>query len=184
MGTHLRMLRGAAYDVSGLKTQLGTHPEVWNAFRIRTEHPRSPHRETMDVIVRYNPIENYRGDMQAFNAEHVGQWYAVADTLTEAKRLAEAIAADHDAKEMGMVLITRIPAGKQVYPHVDGGWHARHYEKFALQIQGNEHQAFHFEEEELVTRDGDLFWFDNAFPHWVTNNSDEDRMTMIVCIRR
>lgn len=177
---HLRMVKERAFDVSGLQAQLAAHPEIWNMIKLRTEHPRSPHREVSDIWVRYNPLENYHGDMGKFNAEHVSAWYPVAAILTEAKRLAEEVG---DSKKIGAVLITKIPAGCQVYPHADSGWHARYYEKFALQIHGNERQTFHFEGEELITRDGDLFWFDNAHSHWVTNDSDTERVTLIVCTR-
>lgn len=184
MHVHLRMLKERAYDVSALQAQLAAHPQCWDAVRLRTEHLQSPHREVSDIWVRYNPLENYHGDMSRFNAEHVSDWYPVTDVLTEAKRLSSQVAADYGAHALGMVLITKIPAGKQVYPHVDGGWHARHYEKFAVQICGDERQAFHFEGERLLTRDGDLFQFDNAFAHWVKNDSHRDRITLIVCIRR
>lgn len=181
---HLRMLKERAYDVERLQDQLICQPELWDAVRLRTEHPQSPHRETSDIWVRYNTMENYHGDMQRFNAEHRPEWYPVVDRLTEAKQLALEVALDYEALDIGMVLITRIPPGCQVYPHIDGGWHARHFEKFAIQVKGNAEQAFHFKDEDLITRDGDLFWFDNAYPHWVTNPSAEDRITLIVCLRR
>ncbi len=87
------------------------------------------------------------------------------------------------AKEIGGVLVTRIPAGKQVYPHKDFGWHAEHYEKYAVQIRGNRNQKFCFEDSELVTESGDLFTFVNQHGHWVTNPSDEPRITLICCLR-
>lgn len=181
---HLRMLKEHAYDVSRLQDQLTCQPQLWDTIRHRTEHPQSPHREVSDIWVRYNPIENYAGDMQAFNAEHNPEWYPVAAQLPEAVRIANELMMQVTGVDLGAVLITKIPAGKQVYPHVDQGWHARRFEKFAVQVKGNAEQAFHFQHEDLVTHDGDLFWFDNAYPHWVTNDSDKDRITLIVCIRR
>lgn len=181
---HLRMLERRAYDVRPLQAQLENHPEVWNTIRLRTEHSRSPHREVDDIWIRYNSLENYQGDLQAFNAEHIGEWYPAAQVITEARRLAEQIAADHASQQLGAVLITRIPGHKQVYPHVDGGWHAGYYDKLALQVCGNEQQTFHVEQEQLVTCDGDLYQFQNEFPHWVLNPSDEARITLITCIRR
>lgn len=180
---HLRMLKERAFDVSRLQDQLTYQPELWNTIRHRTEHAQSPHREVSDIWVRYNPIENYEGDMQAFNAQHTPEWYPVATQLPEAMRIATELQ-QQVMGQLGAVLITKIPAGKQVYPHIDQGWHARHFEKFAVQVKGNSEQAFHFTDEDLVTRDGDLFWFDNAYPHWVTNESSQDRITLIVCIRR
>lgn len=176
----LEMIRRSYADTSLLLEQLN-NPEVWNIHRYRT---KGPHRELSDIWVRYNPIENFTGDMQAFNAEHVSQWYQVAEELPEAKRLSELIAQEFSAKRLGAVLITKIAPGKQCYPHVDQGWHAGFYEKFALQIKGNRQQSFHVEDCMLRTRTGDLFWFDNSHRHWVLNPSDEDRITMIVCLRR
>lgn len=177
----LRMVKQKAFDVSRLQQQLAEHPEVWNTITLRTEHSRSPHREVSDIWIRYNALENFRGDMQQFNDAHVSEWYPVAEVLTEARQLAECVA---DGRDIGAVLITKIPAGKQVYPHVDVGWHARTFEKYGLQIHGNDRQAFHFEGESLITLDGDIFWFNNAYPHWVTNESTSDRVTMIVCTKQ
>lgn len=179
---HLEMVRPGLFDVSKLHEQLQS--VSWDTIRLRTEPPQSPHREVSDIWVRYNPIENYAGDMQTFNAEHEPAWYPVAEQLPAAVGIADALMGMLRGITLGAVLITKIPAGKQVYPHIDGGWHARHFEKFAVQVKGNDRQAFHFKDEDLITHDGDLFWFDNAYPHWVTNDSDEDRITLIVCIRR
>ena len=179
---HIEMLRKAAFDVTELQRQL--HVAPWNSICHRTSHPQSPHREVSDIWVRYNPITNFHGDMQRFNDEHISEWYPIADQLPEAVRISDLLMTEMQGIALGAVLITKIPAWKQVYPHVDRGWHARHFEKFAVQVQGNQHQAFCFEGEQLVTAPGDLFRFDNLFPHWVTNDSDEERVTLIVCIRR
>lgn len=179
---HISLIKKSAFDVTALQDQL--QGIEWNSIKLRSEHPQSPHREVDDIWVRYNPIENYNGDMAAFNGEHEARWYPVAERLPEAKRISDALLADLGGTQLGFVLLTRIAPGKQVYPHVDQGWHARHYEKFCVCVKADEHQAFHFKDEELRTEDGDVFWFDNAYPHWVTNESNQERISMIVCIRR
>lgn len=166
------------YEVEALYQQL--QGNVWNRLRMRTEHPQSPHRELSDIWVRYNDFANYNGDMERFNGPHESVWYPVADELSEAKRLSLELAGN---AELGAVLITKIPAGKQCYPHIDQGWHAQYYEKHAIQIRGHKDQSFHVENESLVTLTGDEFFFNNSRPHWVINDSNEDRITMIVCIR-
>jgi hypothetical protein len=150
---------------------------------LRSENPVSPHREVDDIWVRYNPIENYTGDMQRFNGPHVAHWYPIAEKLPEARRIAEALVEGVGGTQLGFVLITRIKAGKRCYPHIDQGWHARFYDKFCVQVKGNMEQVFNVDGVELRTEDGDLFVFDNSYPHFVTNDSQEDRISMIVCIR-
>lgn len=172
------MLQSGYADTLGLILEL--QGEVWDQFPYRRQAD-SPHRELSDIWVRYNPIENFENGR--FNEEHVSEWYPIVQQIPEAKRLSERIAADYGQK-LGGVLITKIPAHKQCYPHIDRGWHAEAHDKLALQVKGNQAQRFHVEGEELTTLDGDLFTFDNSKLHWVTNLSDEDRITMIVCLRK
>jgi aspartyl/asparaginyl beta-hydroxylase (cupin superfamily) len=85
--------------------------------------------------------------------------------------------------KLGFVLLTRIPPGAQVYPHTDKGWHAVNHQKFCVSVKANKSQAFCFEGEEMRTEAGDVFTFDNSHPHWVTNESDEERISLIICVR-
>lgn len=69
-------------------------------------------------------------------------------------------------------------------PHRDDGWHAQHfYEKYAVQLKGNQQQGFHFEGHTVRAEPGEVYYFDNSKTHWVTNESNEDRMTLIICVR-
>jgi uncharacterized cupin superfamily protein len=178
------MVKAGAFDVKPLQEQLAAHPELWDGITLRKAHPKSPHREVEDIWVRYNPLENYHGDMEAFNGPHVAKWYPVVKQLPAAKDLSLGLMKMLGMSKLGFVLITHLAPGKQVYPHVDGGWHAKYYEKFCIQVKGNQNQAFCFDDGELRASPGDVYWFKNSFPHWVTNNSDQERISMIVCLRR
>jgi hypothetical protein len=171
------------FDVQQLVAQLAAHPELWNDFDLRTNHPQSPHRELDDIFVRYNARENFTGDRHAFNEPHTSVWWPAAEVLPAAVDIANALLLRTRGDELGMVLITRIPAGKTCYPHTDHGWHARHFEKYAVQIASAKGQAFHVENVSLEAKPGECYWFDNARSHWVTNESAEDRITLIACIR-
>jgi hypothetical protein len=87
------------------------------------------------------------------------------------------------ATELAGVLATRIPAGKQIYPHADGGYHAKTFSKYLVCIQANQEQSFCFKEAELRTVTGECFFFDNSHVHWVLNPSKEDRISLIICVR-
>ena len=154
------------------------HPELWNQHNARTKDKSSPHYELDDIWTRFGDTE-YAENGQP----HDSKWYPSADILG-IKPLVYDLFRAVEGVELGGVLITRIPAGKECKPHTDPGWHARRYDKFAVQITSAPGQKFCFEEEELETKPGDVFWFDNQYTHWVTNPTPYDRITMIVCIRK
>lgn len=169
-----------------LLDQLERHPQVWNQIRMRTSHPRSPHREVSDIWVRYNALDNLVEGMSidAFNGPHESMWYPVLEHLPAAKELAENLGQKLGATALGGILITRLSPGCQVYPHIDRGWHAETYEKAAIQLKGCADQAFCFQDGELSAEDGESYWFHNTVPHWVRNDSDRERITLIVTFRR
>lgn len=172
------------YSVIEAQRELDEHPEIWNEHKWRTSSSCSPHREVDDIWVRYNRLENLAAGVAAFNGPHVSEWYPVAEKLPSIVALSHRAMIDHGYASMGGVLITRVRAGKQVYPHADQGWHATHYEKLCVHLKGNGAQRFCFDDCEIATNEGDVFWFDNSFTHWVRNDTPQDRVSLIVCVRR
>lgn len=162
--------------VSHIHWALQEHPELWNQNPGRTESPDSPHHGLDDIWARF-AAPGVDG-----SNPHDAVWYPSADVLG-VKHLCHDIMAAVKGTRLGGVLITRIPAGGRVKPHTDPGWHARFYEKFAVQITSAPGQKFCFEGEELETKPGDLYWFDNSNLHWVENQTEYERITMIVCVR-
>lgn len=179
---HIGMLEGK-FDVSFLRDELRNHPEVWNEIPYRTRFDKSPHREVDDVWVRYRALEEWDGGAH-FNDSHQSVWYPVTQKIPSARFLAMELCARLEGERLGGVLITRIPPHKQVYPHVDSGWHAHYYDKFVIQIASAPGQEFCFAEGGLESSPGDCYWFDNSVSHWVTNPTSEERISLIVCIRR
>lgn len=172
---HIRKI-DEGIDIAPLRAALEAHPELWNQNTARTAHPQSPHRELSDIWARF-AAPGVDGA-----APHESVWYPAADLLP-IREIAYPLMARVHGDQLGGVLITKIPAGKSCKPHSDPGWHARWYEKFAVQVQADPRQEFCFDNEALVTAPGDLFWFDNAHVHWVTNPTEFDRITAIFCIR-
>jgi hypothetical protein len=166
-------------EVAPLQAALAAHPKLWNEHTSRTADPTSPHHGCDDIWVRFAGQPGESGAQQ-----HESIWYPSADQLGVVP-MVEALYMRCSGKRLGGVLITRIPAGRQVQPHIDHGWHARAYEKFAVQVHAAPGQRFCFDDgEELETVPGDVFWFDNAYTHWVLNPTAHDRVTMICCIKR
>lgn len=173
----------SGFDVSEALKQIEAHPEVWNTHRQRTEMYGTPHNGVSDIWIRYRPWEQYAGDWAAFHDEHVSEWYPVIHKLPAVWSLVRKVKRHVGAETLGGVLITKVPPGGRVEPHIDGGWHASHYDKYAVQLQGNQDQRFWFEDCELRPEPGDLYTFDNSKLHAVYNDSDSDRMTLIICLK-
>lgn len=170
-------LIGEGAPVGALQWALRLHPELWDRDTARTAPPESPHHGLSDIWVRWAEpgVDGSK--------PHRSVWWPAADVLP-VRDLVTSLVRAVGGESLGGVLITRIPPGGLCKPHSDPGWHARHYEKFAIQIESAPGQAFHFDGETLETKPGDVFWFNNAYTHWVTNESKYERITMIVCIRK
>src|SRR6185437_1302141 len=164
--------------------ELDQHPELWNEYRYRTEHKLSPHREADDIWFRYNDIKNLDPENpKAFNDEHVAVWYPNIEKCPSVRLLVEQVAFELGANTIGAVLVTRVPAYKQIYWHADAGWHAEAHRKFLVLIRGNKEQSFEFEDEQMFSNQGDCFEFQNEFPHRVLNPTDQERISLIICLR-
>jgi len=175
MSERIRLI-AQGVNVAPMLWALQENPTLWDQNRARTEPEDSPHHGLSDIWARY-AAPGVDGSQP-----HESVWYPCADLMPVRELvypLMPAVQGDH----LGGVLITKIPPGKTCRPHVDPGWHARFYSKYAVQIQSHPRQAFHFDGESLVSKPGDVYFFDNAFTHWVTNDSDQDRITLICCIR-
>lgn len=171
---------GVSLDVSTLVEQIEAHPDVWNRHKTRLY---GPHSQVSDIWVRYNSWDNFK-DRESFNGPHESTWYPVINEIPAVKRLCFDVMHIVQGERLGGVLITKIPPGDKVLPHIDRGWHAEYYEKFAVQLKSAPGQAFCFETAQLSADIGEIYTFDNSKPHWVTNDSSEERMTLIICIRR
>lgn len=164
-------------NVAPLLWALQANPQLWNEKKSRTESVDSPHYGLDDIWVRY-AADDVNGSQP-----HDSIWHECADLLPIKNMVMQLFTAVGGTR-LGGVLITRIPAGKECKPHTDPGWHARYYEKYAIQIQSAPGQKFCFDGESLEPIPGDVYWFDNAFTHWVINPTQYDRITMIICIKK
>ena len=170
------------FDVQPLRESLGKHPELFGQHLQRAQMYLSPHSAMKDIWVRYNDIAKYT-DLSTFNDEHDSVWYPAAQDIPEVKALCYRLMALVKGERLGGVLITKVPPGGRIEPHTDAGWHAEYYSKFYIPIQNEEGASFGFADGVIRPKLGEVWCFDNSVPHWVTNDSDQDRLSLIVCIR-
>lgn len=160
-----------------LELALRRNPQLWNQHSARTTHVKSPHCQVDDIWVRY------AATLLEGQGEHESVWYPSLAALPSVRDLAFQVMAMVQGERLGGILITRVPAGHSVLPHIDHGWHAQHYDKFAVQIASHPQQCFRYAEGQHVSAPGDLYWFNNQVEHSVINDSPVERITLILCIR-
>ena len=170
-------------DVLPLQKELLDNYDEFDRINLRRLGD-SPHKEMTDIWARYNSIENYNeNNTKTFNQEHDSVWYPVIDKIPSVKKVIFDLMHVVDGERLGGVLITKLPANGHISRHTDAGWHAAYYDKFYVPILNNKGAVFGFDDGVIDPELGQAWWFDNSNPHWVDNESDTDRIAMIVCIR-
>lgn len=171
-------------DVSELREQLKAHPELFGQYPMRGNFQGSPHREMTDIWVRYNDVTPFleSGDFSKFGDEHDSVWYPCAQLIPAVRPVVFSIMAAVQGERLGGVLITKLPPGGKIHPHTDSGWHARYYDKFYVPVE-DYGSVFGFEDGDIHPEPGEVYWFDNSRRHWVVNDADGERVSMIVCIK-
>lgn len=179
-------------NVGPIVAQLAAHPELWGQQTARTI-AGSPHDETQDIWLRYRDLNAYRAeygdDMSHFCDEHESVWLPPADKLRHASLIARTIAHRFEQSaqfpgNLGGVLITKTPPGGRIKPHIDRGWHAEAHDKYYVALQVAPGMRFCWEDGTIEAKDGEVYKFQNDRRHWCENDSDIDRISMIVCVRR
>jgi hypothetical protein len=168
-----------------LRAELDEHPELWGQFGWRKQSLEA-HRQMTDIWVRFNRPE--LAGKPEFVGEHDSIWYPAFDKLRSLRHIIFPLMCEVEGERIGGVLITRIPPGEGIAPHVDRSWHVEYYDKFYVSLQSAPGAKFicHGPDgagEVLEPKPGECWRFDNRLWHSVRNDSAEDRITLIVCIR-
>lgn len=175
-------------DVRPVLDQLNAHPELWNQHGPRRTYTGTPHLGSSDIWVRFNDYAKLDpSDFSALSDEHIPVWYSAWKVLPALRPIVFGLMAHVEGEMLGGVLITKVSPQGSIAPHRDASWHVEYYSKFYVFLTSPKGAIFGCTHEnvteELAPRVGECYFFDNRKLHWVENRSDEDRLTLIVCIR-
>lgn len=178
-------------QVGDLLHAVQRQPELWNAQKLRTSHPMTPHKEVDDIWIRFNDLREVEKHKEAGHDaaaiaavidEHENIWQPATAQLPSARLLALQLFSAVQGDRLGRVLITRLRPGGRIDPHVDGGAHAAYYDRYHIVLQSLAGSIFMCGEEVVSMNAGEVWWFDNKVTHSVVNNSTDDRLHLIVDI--
>lgn len=175
--------------VMPLLHQVVRNPHLWNQNNFRTTFPNTPHVDVDDIWLRFSDPEKCVTTTKVIGDDKP-VWYPAAQTLSEAKPLIRWLMHHVNAYELGRVLISRVKPGGRILPHRDNDGEyvltpdiARYH--VALQgLPGSLYMCGEEGERETVTmRTGEVWWFNAHAEHSIVNNSEDDRIHLLVDVR-
>jgi quercetin dioxygenase-like cupin family protein len=178
-------------DVRPLLIQLALQPQLWNAHQLRTRAlPKSPHKEIDDILLRFQPpiTENYTGSavdgikklfdyyMNTCECES----YPASWALPQAWPLIGWLMLSVRGVRLGRVMITRMPPGTEIAEHRDEGEYALWYERYHICLTGT--CDFFADGDHVQMKPGEAWWFNGQSTHHLINNTQSDRIHLLVDI--
>ena len=166
--------------------QLQDNPQLWDSYQVRgRDETASPHEGVSDIWVRYRDRAELTSPA-AYLEPHFPVWWPAWGLLPALRPIVFGIAARCEATAIGGVFLTRIVPGGQVKPHDDAySWHARFYAcKVFVPLAGNGRCINRSVDEEIVMGIGQAWTYDNLVEHSVRNEGENDRICLIVSLRR
>lgn len=161
---------------------LAHYDDLWGENKLRTNHPETAHAEVSDVWVWFNDVDPQAMELAIDDRDVIP--YRAWTLLPQLRPVVFAIMRAAEGVRLGRVLITRLGPGKRIYQHVDGGAPAEYYSRYHLALQSLPGANFQAGDEVINMRSGELWRFNNRVEHSVVNNSADDRIVLIVDVRR
>lgn len=156
-------------------------PELWNQFDLRTTHPQSPHTDCDDVWLWFNEFDPAE-PATAIDTLQTVKYPAWAE-LPQLRTMVLDLIRRVDGVQLGRCIITRLPPGGRITPHVDEGAPASYFRRFQIALQSLPGTSFRIEDETVNFRSGEVWMINNRAEHEVVNNSADDRIVVIVDVR-
>lgn len=171
------------FDPAAALAQLAEHDGLWGHHPARIDAPRSPHAQSLDIWLRFRP----EGELQEpadYDRPHFPSFWPAWWLLPALHSVAFDIARIVEAVSIGTILLTKMPPGTSILPHVDTGWVPRFNNTKAYAILQANPGCLNFCGGEMVTMaPGEVWLFRNDIAHSVENHGSTDRIALIVTMR-
>lgn len=170
-------------NVAPALLQVEAQPELWDRDTERMTVPDSPHAQSSDMWLRFRPRAELTS-RQSFAEPHFAAFWPAWHALPGLHPIVFHIMAMLGAVYLGGILMTRIPAGCKILPHIDRGWHPEfNATKAYVILKANERCVNHCLDEQVVMRPGEAWLFNNLITHSVDNDGDSERIAMVITMR-
>lgn len=178
-------------DPTKLLMKIKQNPDLWKEDTFLRDYPQGPFGEIESIMLRFpekrvfeqeEELEKYKQGLSQFD-QHESIDYPAYSILSEARPLVMGLMAYVGGERLGRVMINKIASGGRIYPHADTPEHTDYYTRFHIVLQSSAGCFIRAGDEQLEMRTGQVFWFNNKLEHEVVNNSDTDRISMVIDIK-
>lgn len=175
-------------NVTPLLAALVRRPELWHEDTYMRDYPQGPFGETDSILLRF-PVKSVKETEEEVK-DHLSKYdqhenidYPAFKALPEARPLVFGLMGLVQGERLGRIIINRIKPGGVIFPHVDTKSHTDYYTRYHVVIKSQPGVVFRAGDEKVYMAPGELWWFDNTQEHEVLNNSQDDRIHMVIDVR-
>lgn len=166
----------AIIDVPLLKEEIEANSFLWDKYTFRSSYSGSAHRDTKCILLRNqeepNTLEANNETKCVWNEDIL--YYPVVEDLLSSIKEAMAI------NEFGRIMLVNLLHNGKITEHVDEGLYSDTYSRVHLSILSKTGNIFYCGDESKHIQEGEICWFNHKVPHRVENNSDSDRIHLII----
>ena len=172
----------AGLNMTPLMAQISRLPLLWKADTYLRDYPQGPFEDVETIFLRFPPASVTELERDAKDP-HECVWMDGSIHLSAWRPLVFNLMATVEGERLGRVMINKIRPGGVIYPHADTPAHCEYYSRYHYVLQSQPGVLFRCGMENIAMQTGECWWFNNALEHEVINNSQDDRLHLIVDIR-
>ena len=165
-------------DTLPLLHSISCQPWLWDEDTVRTTHPGSVHKDVSDILAFFQPSGAFDAMRDGHECLPRKAWWA----LPELRPLVFGLMGRIQGTRLGRVIITRLPAGGIIPPHIDAASQTSYYRRMQITLCSPPECLFVVGDEQLSLTPGSCWWIDNSKEHAVYNEGITDRQAVIVDI--
>lgn len=161
---------------------------IWKEDTYLRDYPQGPFGDTESIILRFPPrtVVETEEELQKVSVtidQHENVDQPIFKSLPEARKVIFDLMAFVQGERLGRCMINKLNVGGKIYPHADTPAHAKYWDRFHIVLQSSPGSNFRCGDEWVNMETGDVWWFNNELEHEVINNSDDDRIHLVIDIR-
>lgn len=177
--------------VMPLLLAIARRPELWKEDTYLRDYPQGPFGDVESIMLRFpekrvfeqeEELAAYKRGEHFFD-QHESIDYPPYALLPEFRPVVMSVFGAVGGERLGRVMVNKLAPGGRIYPHADTPEHCGYYSRFHVVLQSSPGVRFRCADEEVYMGVGEVWWFRNSLEHEVVNESDFDRIHIVMDAR-